>query len=135
MRKVLPSGRIKRKLNKLLKASMTWRADCAFVKRTTSTCRWLSDLLFDSCPGNSLHFSPVLCVSCSVMSNSLQPHGLQPTRLLGLWDSPSKNTGVGCHSLFQGIFPTQGLNRRVLYCLSHQGASPLCWIPDFFGTT
>ena len=29
---------------------------------------------------------------------------------LGLWDFPGKNTGVGCHSLLQGIFPTQGLN-------------------------
>ena len=26
------------------------------------------------------------------------------------WDSPGKNTGVGCHALLQGIFPTQGLN-------------------------
>ena len=26
------------------------------------------------------------------------------------WDSPGKNTGVGCHALFQGIFPTQGSN-------------------------
>ena len=31
------------------------------------------------------------------MSNSLRPHGLQPTRLLCPWDSPGKNTGVGCH--------------------------------------
>ena len=30
------------------------------------------------------------------------------------WDSPGKNTGVGCHALFQGIFPTQGLNPRLL---------------------
>ena len=29
---------------------------------------------------------------------------------LGSWDFPGKNTGVGCHSLLQGIFPTQGLN-------------------------
>ena len=42
-------------------------------------------------------------------------------------DSPGKNTGVGCHALLQGIFPTQGLNpgplhcRRILYCLSHKG--------------
>ena len=48
-------------------------------------------------------------VSCSVVSNSLQPHGLQPARLLCPWDSPGKNTGVGCHSLLQGIFLTQGL--------------------------
>ena len=41
---------------------------------------------------------------------TLQPHGLQPTRLLLPWDSPGKNTGVGCHFLLQGIFPTQGLN-------------------------
>ena len=38
-----------------------------------------------------------------------------------------KNTGVGCHSLLQGIFPIQGLNLglphcgQILYCLSHQG--------------
>ena len=35
------------------------------------------------------------------MSNSVQPHGLQPTRLLHPWDSPGKNTGVGCHFLPQ----------------------------------
>ena len=49
-------------------------------------------------------------VTCSFMSDSLQPHGLQPTRLLCPWDSPGKNTGVGSHSLLHGIFPTQGLN-------------------------
>ena len=35
--------------------------------------------------------------SRSVVSNSLQPHGLQPTRLLHPWDFPGKSTGVGCH--------------------------------------
>ena len=50
------------------------------------------------------------CFSHSVMSNSLWPHGLGPTRLLYPWDFPGKNTGVGCHSLLQGIFPTQGSN-------------------------
>ena len=40
----------------------------------------------------------------------LRPHGLQPARLLCPWDSPGKNTGVGCHFLLQGIFLTQGLN-------------------------
>ena len=63
------------------------------------------------------------------MSNSLQPHGLQPTRLLCPWDFPGKNTGVSCHFLFQGTFLTQGSNpgllpcRQILYCLS-QSASP-----------
>ena len=43
-------------------------------------------------------------------------------------DSLSKDTGVGCHALFQGNFLTQGSNpgllhcREILYCLSHQGS-------------
>ena len=43
-------------------------------------------------------------------------HGLQPARLLCPLDSPGKNSGVGCHYLFQGIFPTQGSNPGLL-CL------------------
>ena len=46
-------------------------------------------------------------VSLPVVSDSLRPHVLQPARLLCPWDSPGKNTGVGCHALLQGIFPTQ----------------------------
>ena len=38
------------------------------------------------------------------------PWTVAHTRLLCPWDSPGKNTGVGCHSLLLGIFPTQGLN-------------------------
>ena len=57
-----------------------------------------------------------VCVSCSVMFESLQPHGLWPARLLCPWDSPGKNTGVGCHFLLQGIFPTQGSNLGPLPC-------------------
>ena len=39
-------------------------------------------------------------------------------------DSPGKNTGMGCHDLLQGIFPTQGLNQGLLHCrcLSHKGS-------------
>ena len=40
----------------------------------------------------------------------------EPTGLLRPWDSPGKNTGVGCHFLLQGIFPTQGLNPGVPHC-------------------
>ena len=36
---------------------------------------------------------------CLVASDSSRPRGLQPTRLLHPWDSPGKNTGVGCHFL------------------------------------
>ena len=53
--------------------------------------------------------APVCCavLSCSVVSNSLEAHGLYPTRLLCPWNSPGKNIGMGCYALLQGIFPTQ----------------------------
>ena len=38
--------------------------------------------------------------SHSVVSDPQQPHGLQPTRLLRLWDFPGKSTGVGCHCIY-----------------------------------
>ena len=55
-------------------------------------------------------------MSCSVVSEFLQLHGLQPARLLCSWDSPGKNTRVGCHVLLQGIFLTQGWNLGLLHC-------------------
>ena len=68
-------------------------------------------------------------LSHSVVSDSLRYHGLWPTRLLSAHaDSPGKNTGVDCHALLQGIFPTWGLNPgllncgQILYHLSHQGS-------------
>ena len=51
----------------------------------------------------------------SVASDSQQPHGLQLTRLLCPWDFPGKKTGMGCHFLFQGIFPTQRQNLWLLH--------------------
>ena len=69
-------------------------------------------------------------LSCSAVSDSLRPHGLQPARLLSPWNSPGKDTTVGCHGLLQGIFPNQGLNpdlphyRQILYQLS-QPANPV----------
>ena len=61
---------------------------------------------------------PILCnpVDCSLPGSSVYEN------------SPGKNTGVDCHALLQGIFPTQGLNpglshcRWILYHLSHQGS-------------
>ena len=49
------------------------------------------------------------CSVCvfSVVSNSLWLHGLQPTKPFCWWIFPGKNTGMGCHFLLQGIFPTQ----------------------------
>ena len=85
--------------------------------------------------GIDIHTLSALCVNlitnrnllCSGNSAQCCSHGLQPARLLHAWDSPGKNTGVGCHALLQGIFPTQGSNPALLHCrwilyhLSHQG--------------
>ena len=66
----------------------------------------------------SIH--PIL--SCSVVSNSLQTHGLYSP-----WNSPGQDTRVGSGSFLQGIIPTQGSNsglphcRWILYQMSHQG--------------
>ena len=59
------------------------------------------------------------------MSDSVRPHRRQPTRLPCPWDSPGKNTGVGCHALLQGIFPTQGLSLGLPHCkqILHQLAN------------
>ena len=63
-----------------------------------------------------------LSKSHSVVSNSLQPHGIYSP-----WNSPGQNTAVGSLSLLQGIFPTQGSNPELLHCgwifyqLSHKG--------------
>ena len=96
--------------------------DCSF---SSSINRYLHLFI---CVGGSiyLHVCMRACILASVMSNSLQPCGLQPVRLPCPWDCPGKNTGVGCHALLQGVFPTEGLNpglphcRRILYPLSHQ---------------
>ena len=48
-------------------------------------------------------------VSYTVMSDSLRPHGLLPTRLLCPWDSPGKGTGMGCQSHLQGNLPDPGM--------------------------
>ena len=55
-------------------------------------------------------------LSRSVVSDSLRPRGLQPTRLLHPWVSLGKNTGVGYHFLLQGIFLIQGSNPGLPCC-------------------
>ena len=73
--------------------------DIKMLCLVTQSCLTLSDPTDCSPPGSSVH-----------------------------GDSPGKNTGVSCHALLQGIFPTQGSNpgllhcRWILYCLSHQGS-------------
>ena len=73
--------------------------------------------------------------------DSSQPHGLEPPRPLRPWDFPGMSTGVGCHFLLQGIFPTQGLNpglphcRQTLYPLSQQGSPHNTYSVQFSSVT
>ena len=65
-----------------------------------------------------LQSCPTLCdpMDCSPPGSSAQ------------WDSPGKNTGVGCHALLQGIFLTQGSNPHLL-CLLHWQVGSLSLVP------
>ena len=62
----------------------------------------------------------------SVMFNSMQPHGLQPARLLCPWNFQGKNNAVGCHFLLQVIFLTQGSNLIVVSPALAASSLPLC---------
>ena len=81
---------------------------------------------------HTTHLNGNVCVGCSVVSDSSRPHGLRPTGLCP-WDFPGKDTGVGCHFLLQGLFPTQGLNlgllqfKHKLYDLSNSGSPVAGW--------
>ena len=66
---------------------------CSLIfSRKTSFFLWSSELTPKCC---------YCCIDASVMSDSVRPHRRQPTRLPRPWDSPGKNTGVGCHFLLQ----------------------------------
>ena len=99
---------------------------CLFVLLCFGACLML--LLHDFVAKQTCFLEQPLTYSvqgsdASVMSNSLWPHGLEPTRLLCPWDSPGKKTGVGCHALLQGIFLTQWQNPRLLCLLNWQAGS------------
>ena len=85
---------------------------CAVLCLVTQSCLTLWDPMDCSPPGSSVH-----------------------------GDSPGKNTGVGCHALLQGIFPTQGSNPGLLHCrwilsqLSHQGSPRILeWVAYLFSS-
>ena len=99
--------------------------------RTRGPLHWEHGVLPTELPGKSRQVDSLLLShqgegeskSHSVVSNSLQPHGLYSP-----WESPGQNTGVGSLSLLQGIFPTQrsspGLPhcRQIVYQLSQKGS-------------
>ena len=91
----------------LIDESLCTDAVCVRVcARAQTRAQWLNPVLLFATPW----------IDCS------------PDRLLYPWDLPGKNTGVGCHFLLQGIFPTQGFILCLLHgqvdslLLSHQGS-------------
>ena len=63
------------------------------------------------------------CQVALVVSNSVQPHRRQPTRLLHPWDSPGKNTGVGYHFLHQRTACMLSCFSCVQFCATLQTAA------------
>ena len=59
----------------------------------------------------------LLLLSCFSHANSVRPHRWQPTRLPSPWDSPGKNTGVGCHFLLQ-CMKVKGESEDAQSCLT-----------------
>ena len=103
-------------------------------------------LLSQGCPACTKHTGPpqdthLVAQSCPTLCD---PMDCSPPGSSVHEDSPGRNTGVGCHALLQGIFPTQRSNpglphcRQILYQLSHKG-SPwiLEWVayPFFSGSS
>ena len=74
------------------------------------------------CATKRIHSYPgpvKICVLCSVAQlcpTLCNPMDCSPPGSSVHRDSPGKNTGVGCHALLQGIFPTQGSNPSLPYC-------------------
>ena len=97
--------------------ALTAAAAAAATAKLLQSCLTLCDPIDGSPPGSPslgfsrqehwsglpfpspMHESEKWKWSRSVVSDSSQPHGLQPTRLLHPWDFPGKSTGVGCHHL------------------------------------
>ena len=64
---------------------------------------------------SQLYLAYVCAKSCLTLQDPMDCS--LPARLLCPWNSPGKNTGVGCHALLQGIFLTQGSNLNLLQLL------------------
>ena len=121
------------------------------LQHTNLLCSSLSPrVCSNSCPlswyytvtssSTTLFFS-CCCLVASVMSDSVRPHRRQPTRLPHSWDSPGKNTGVGCHFLFQCMkvkSESESLSRFRLpvtpWTAAHQAPPPMGFARYFANT-
>ena len=100
-----------------------------FACLVSQSCLTLCDPIDYNPPGSSVN-RDLLILTCAVLCLVAQSclSLCNPPESSVHGDSPRKNTGVGCHGLLQGIFPTQVSNpgllhfRRILYQLSYQGS-------------
>ena len=110
------------KLQEIVEDRGAW---CAAVHGVTKNQTWLRDRTTTYVYLTGIFMKSEKSESCSVVSNSLWPHGLYSP-----WISPGQNTGVSSLFLLQGIFTTQESNRGLLHCrlffslhqLSYQGS-------------
>ena len=100
-------------------------AHCPGIKPTPPALE--GEVLTTELPGKSLAYLLNKIVKVLVTQSCLTPW-IPARQALCPWDSPSKNSGFGCHVLLQGIFPTQGSNLGLLLAgtffnhLSHQAS-------------
>ena len=98
------------------------------IEYTAFACPQLNDLgLF-----HTVDYMPLLRLGAQSCLTLCNPTDCNPPGSSVHGDSPGQNTGVGCHALLQGIFPTEGSNpgllhcRQILYHLSYQRSLALC---------
>ena len=91
--------------------------ECLLLKSIRQLCE-MTDTSANLDCGNCLEIYMSM-LSHSVVSNSLWPPRLQPTRLFCPWHFPGKDAGVGRHLLLQGISPAQG--QKLRFCVSYFG--------------
>ena len=99
--KVVPSKRVNRPQQNKMDKAIYGKKEVTGVVFMSCCCRWIT----------------------SILSDSVWPHGLLPTRLLCPWDSPGKNTGVGCHCPPPGGLPNLGIEPCLLHLLHWQAGS------------
>ena len=127
-------------LNVHLLHLLLWQVGCILYHWATweievqdQEYEWILPRLYSHCRFQNIFFfflnypyTSCAGLSRSVISTLGNPMDCSPPGSSVHGDSPGKNKGVGCHALFQGIFPTQGSNpcllhcRQIVYCLSHQ---------------